>query len=80
MKAGRMAKKKKKKTIAARIEKAAGDVTDAVSVAATGFPAGVLELAAEEELTGEPVRRRRKKVVPRRSKRPAQKGRTPARR
>ena len=48
----------KKKTVADRIGNAATDAADAVSTAATGFQVGVLEMAAEEEVTGD-----RKSVV-----------------
>ena len=71
----------KKKTVADRIGKAATDVADAVSTAATGFQVGVLEMAAEEEVTGEPTPRpRRKKVVRKKTKRTATKKRTSKRR
>jgi hypothetical protein len=54
---------KKRVTLIDRLEKAAGDVADAVSVAATGSQVGVLELAAEDELGVRTPRRRRKKTV-----------------
>src|SRR5882724_5254194 len=71
----------KKKTVADRIGNAATDAADAVSTAATGFQVGVLEMAAEEEVTGEPTPRpRRKKVVRKKTKRTATKKRTSKRR
>ena len=55
--------KQKRVTIIDRLERAAGDVVDAVSVAATGSQVGVLELAAEDEIGIKPPRPRRKKTV-----------------
>jgi hypothetical protein len=55
--------KRKPVTFVDRLEKAAGDVADAVSVAATGSQVGVLELAAEDELGVRPVKARKKKPV-----------------
>ena len=55
--------KKKRVTLARRLEKAASDIADAVSVAATGSQIGVLELAAEDELDVRPVKRAKKKVA-----------------
>ena len=56
----------KKKTVGEKIEKAAEDVVDALSVAATGFQSGVLEQAAEEEVVGDsapnPVRPRKRRT------------------
>jgi hypothetical protein len=59
--------KKKKVSVAGRLEKAFEDVADAVSVAATGSQIGVLELAAEDELGARPVKARRKKVAVKKS-------------
>ncbi len=52
--------KQKRVTFVDRLEKAASDVADAVSVAATGSQIGVLELAAEDELGVKPKRSRSK--------------------
>jgi hypothetical protein len=56
-----------KKSVLTPIKKAASDVADAVSVAATGFQVGVLEMAAEEDLTGEPTPRPKRKNVVRKN-------------
>ncbi len=53
----------KKKPAVNPIKKAATDVADAVSVAATGFQVGELEMAAEEDLTGEPTPSPRRKTA-----------------
>jgi hypothetical protein len=50
---------KKKISFARQLGHAAGDVANAVSVAATGSEFGVLELAAEDELNPTPRRRMR---------------------
>ena len=47
---------------------AVGDVVDAASVAATGSQLGVLELAAEEELSPTPAKRKRKTKLARKKK------------
>jgi hypothetical protein len=69
--------KKKKVSVAGRLEKAFEDVADAVSVAATGSQIGVLELAAEDEMDERPVKARRKtaakKSVAKKKKAPARK-------
>jgi hypothetical protein len=49
---------KKRVTFVDRLERAAGDVVDAVSVAATGSQVGVLEMAAEDELSVKPPRKK----------------------
>ena len=54
-----MAKKRTPSIIGAMGE-AVGDIVDAASVAATGSQLGVLELAAEDELTPAPAKRKRK--------------------
>lgn len=59
---------KKRVTLVDRLERAAGDVVDAVSVAATGSQVGVLELAAEDELGVKPPRPRRRKTVAKKKK------------
>jgi hypothetical protein len=51
---------KKRVTIGQRLERAASDIANAVSVAATGSEIGVLELAVEDELSPRPARRARK--------------------
>jgi hypothetical protein len=55
--------KKKQVSFVGRLEHAAEDVADALSVAATGSQVGVLELAAEDELGIKPVKPRKKPVV-----------------
>jgi hypothetical protein len=83
-----MARKKKPVTIAQRLERAASDVANAVSVAATGSEIGVLELAVEDELNPRPSRRarkakpasRRKKAAPGKAKKPVAKKRKVTRR
>jgi len=55
--------KNKRATFVDRLEKAAGDVADAVSVAATGSQIGMLELAAEDELGVQPLKPRRKRAA-----------------
>ena len=57
-KRGEQMAKKKSRGIFESIEEVVGDVIDAGSVAATGSQLGVLELAAEDELS--PARSRRK--------------------
>jgi len=54
-----MAKKRTPSIIGAMGE-AVGDIVDAASVAATGSQLGVLELAAEDELTPAHAKRKRK--------------------
>ena len=56
--------KKKRVSFVDRLEHAAGDVVDAVSVAATGSQVGVLELAAEDDIGVRTVRKARKKQAP----------------
>ena len=55
--------KKKQVSLVGRLEHAAGDVADALSVAATGSQIGVLELAAEDELGIKPVKPRKKRAA-----------------
>lgn len=52
--------KKKAPSVARMIGKTVGDVVDAASVAATGSQLGVLELAAEEEMSLTPGKRKQK--------------------
>ena len=54
-----MAKRKKRTTLVGEVEEAVSDVADAFSVAATGSQIGILELAAEEEMSPKPRRRRK---------------------
>ena len=54
--------KKKRPSFVTRLEEAASDVANAVSVAATGSEIGVLELAAEEELKPRPLRKGKSKA------------------
>jgi hypothetical protein len=78
--------KKKRVSIAERLEETVGDMANAVSVAATGSEIGVLELAAEDELSRRPAKKRKTKptkkskvVVKKRSK-PVKRKRTVKRR
>jgi hypothetical protein len=52
--------KKKPHSIVGMIGEAVGDVVDAATVAATGSQLGVLELAAEDELSPTSAKRKRK--------------------
>ena len=64
-----MAKKKNKPhSVMEMIGEAVGDVADATSVAATGSQLGVLELAAEEEISPTPAKRKRKTKLARKKK------------
>jgi hypothetical protein len=56
---------KKRIPIASRLGRAASDIANAASVAATGSEIGVLELAIEDEIDPRPARRRRAKPAPR---------------
>jgi hypothetical protein len=61
--------KKKTPSLVGMIGEAVGDIVDAVSVAATGSQLGVLELAAEEEMSPTPTKRKPKaKVAPKKTK------------
>ena len=60
--------KKKPHSVVGMIGEAVGDVVDAASVAATGSQLGVLELAAEEEMSPTPAKRKRKAKVARKKK------------
>ena len=60
--------KKKPHSVVEMIGEAVGDVVDAASVAATGSQLGVLELAAEEEISPPPAKRKRKVKVARKTK------------
>jgi len=53
--------KKKRVSIAERLEETVGDMANAVSVAATGSEIGLLELAAEDELSRRPAKKRKRK-------------------
>ena len=55
-----MMAKKKRISFADRLGQTVSDMANAASVAATGSEIGVLELAAEDELSPRPVRRARK--------------------
>ena len=79
--------KKKRVSFADRLGQTVSDMANAASVAATGSEIGVLELAAEDELSPRPVRRARKmkaapkkRVVPKKSSKPIKKKRTGKRR
>lgn len=52
--------KKKTHSVAGMMGEAVSDIVDAASVAATGSQFGVLELAAEDELSPTSVKRKRK--------------------
>ena len=60
--------KKKPHSIVGMLGEAVGDVVDAASVAATGSQLGVLELAAEEEMSPTPAKRKRKAKATRKTK------------
>ena len=79
--------KKKRVSFADRLGQTVSDMANAASVAATGSEIGVLELAAEDELSPRPVRRARKmkaapkqRVAPKKSSKPIKKKRTGKRR
>ena len=79
--------KKKRVSFADRLSQTVSDMANAASVAATGSEIGVLELAAEDELSPRPVRRARKmkaapkkRVVPKKSSKPIKTKRTGKRR
>jgi hypothetical protein len=63
--------KKKPHSIVGMIGEAVGDVVDAASVAATGSQLGVLELAAEEEMSPTQAKRKRKAKAARKTKKVA---------
>jgi len=65
--------KKKPHSIVGMIGEAVGDVVDAASVAATGSQLGVLELAAEEEMSPTQAKRKRKAKAARKTKKAAMK-------
>ena len=52
--------KKKTRSVVGMMGEAVSDIVDAASVAATGSQLGVLELAAEDELSPTSVKRKRK--------------------
>jgi hypothetical protein len=60
--------KKKPHSVVEMIGEAVGDVVDAASVAATGSQLGVLELAAEEEISLPPAKLKQKAKVARKTK------------
>ena len=60
--------KKKPHSVVGMIGEAVTDVVDAASVAATGSQLGVLELAAEEEMSPTPAKRKRKAKAARKTK------------
>jgi hypothetical protein len=60
--------KKKSHTGVEVIGETVSDIVDAASVAATGSQVGVLELAAEEEISPTPANRKRKAKVARKKK------------
>ena len=60
--------KKKPHSIVGMIGEAVSDVVDAATVAATGSQLGVLELAAEEEMSPTPAKRKRKAKAARKTK------------
>ena len=78
--------KKKRVSIAERLEETVGDMANAVSVAATGSEIGLLELAAEDELSRRPAKKRKKKptkkrkVVAKKPSKPVKRKRTVKRR
>ena len=78
--------KKKRVSIAERLEETVGDMANAVSVAATGSEIGILELAAEDELSRRPAKKRKtkptkkSKVVAKKRSKPVKRKRTVKRR
>lgn len=78
--------KKKRVSIAERLEETVGDMANAVSVAATGSEIGILELAAEDELSRRSAKKRKmkptkkSKVVAKKPSKPAKRKRTVKRR
>jgi hypothetical protein len=78
--------KKKRVSIAERLEETVGDMANAVSVAATGSEIGVLELAAEDELSRRTAKQRKmkpakkSKVVAKKPSKPVKRKRTVKRR
>jgi hypothetical protein len=60
--------KKKPHSIVGMIGEAVSDVVDAATVAATGSQLGVLELAAEDEMSPTAAKRKRKAKVARKKK------------
>lgn len=53
--------KKRRVSIVENLEETVGDMANAVSVAATGSEIGILELAAEDELSRRPAKKRKAK-------------------
>ena len=62
--------KKKPHSIVGMIGEAVSDVVDAATVAATGSQLGVLELAAEDEISPTAAKRKRRVKVARKKKKP----------
>ena len=60
--------KKKTHSVVEIIGETVGDVLDAASVAATGSQVGVLELAAEEEMSPTPAKQKRQAKLARKKK------------
>lgn len=58
--------KKKRASIVESLEETVSDMANAVSVAATGSEIGVLELAAEDELSRRPAQKRKAKPTTKR--------------
>ena len=58
--------KKKRVSIVERLEETVGDIANAVSVAATGSEISILELAAEDELSRRPAKKRKMKPTKKR--------------
>ena len=65
--------KKKAPSVVGMIGEAVGNIVDAASVVATGSQLGVLELAAEEEMSPTPTKRKRKAKAARKKKKAAPK-------
>ena len=65
--------KKKRVSIVGRFEQSVSDFANAVSVAATGSEIGILELAAEDELSQPPAKKRKAKPATKKKKKPATK-------
>jgi hypothetical protein len=58
--------KKRRVSIVENLEETVSDMANAVSIAATGSEIGILELAAEDELSRRPAKKRKKKPTKKR--------------
>lgn len=78
--------KKRRVSIVENLEETVSDMANAVSVAATGSEIGILELAAEDELSRHPAKKRKakptkkRKIAAKKPSKPVKKKRTVKRR